>query len=75
MVIEIRRTAIRVHNSLRPSCGLLSRICRVRVLFPDIGNVPVLESTAFERYMPDEEITDFPASGLVFAHLVGLTTL
>ena len=73
MMVDVRVSIIRVHNALRPSCGLLSRICRVRLLFPDIGKVPVLFDMAFERYRPVEEVTDFPAADQVLEHLAGLT--
>jgi hypothetical protein len=75
MICEVRRSRIRVHNALRPSCGLLSRICRVRVLFPDIGDIPVIYDLAFERLTDHVQITDFPTTGQVLDHLAGLTTV
>lgn len=75
MICEVRQSLIRVHNALRPSCGLLSRICRVRVLFPDIGDNPVFLEFAFERLSSHVQITDFPTTGQVLYHLAGLTTV
>lgn len=70
---EVRLVVVRMLCACRPRAGLASRICRVRVLFPDIGNRPVVESLAFERYHPDEEITDFPTAGELLDQLSGLT--
>lgn len=72
-VIEVRQVVVRMLCAFRPPAGLSSRICRVRVLFPDIGKHPVLESLAIERYHPDEEITDFPTAGELLEQLTGLT--
>jgi len=74
MIQEVRRCRIRVHSSLQPGRGLLQRLHRVEVLFPDIGAFPVVHDLAFERYRPDQKITVFPSAAQVFAHLVGLTT-
>lgn len=73
MIQELRICAIRVRNVVRGRSAL-SRLCRVRVLFPDIGSAPVLFELAFERFSPDESVRIFPSPPEVFEHLRGLTT-
>lgn len=58
----------------RPQEVNLSRLCRVRVLFPDIGLFPILEDVAVERWHPSEVVRDFLTPDQVVEHLAGLTT-
>jgi hypothetical protein len=53
----------------------MKRIHRVRVLFPDLGAVPVIDSVGFERLTAQEAIREFPAVRQVSHHLADLTTI
>lgn len=71
---ELRVSVVRVRNAVRQPAGPLQRLCRVRVIFPDIGRYPFIEDVAIERFSPSEVVRDFPAPLEVFHHLAGLTT-
>lgn len=74
MLLELRSGVLRVRNACRRPRGALQRLCRVRVLFPDIGVVPVVFDLAIERFSPGEPVRVFPSPLEVFHHLEGLTT-
>lgn len=47
----------------------------MRVLFPDLGSVPVIDSVGFERLNALDAIREFPAVRQVSHHLADLTTI
>lgn len=47
----------------------------MRVLFPDLGLVPVIDSVGFERLTAAEAIREFPAFRQVRLHLAELTKI
>jgi len=73
MIQDLRVSVLRVRNACRPHPEL-QRLCRVRVLFPDIGLIPIVFDLAIERFSPGEPVRVFPSPFDVFHHLEGLTT-
>lgn len=52
MICELRLVVVAVRVALSASRGsLASRFRRVRVLFPDIGRVPLFHEVALERWI------------------------
>ena len=47
----------------------------MRVLFPDLGLVPVIDSVGFERLNAAEPIREFPSVCQVLQHLADLTKI
>lgn len=76
LILEIRTISLRVRLAYRTSPHpLMKRIHRVRVLFPDLGAVPVIDSVGFERLNALDAIREFPAVRQVSHHLADLTTI
>jgi hypothetical protein len=73
MIVELRRSVIRVRNTLRRNTGPLTRLFRVRVLFPDIGFSPVVYDLALERFARTDPVRASPSPRQVVEHLEGLT--
>lgn len=75
LILEIRTICLRVRLAFRPGIPMMKRIHRVRVLFPDLGVVPVIDSVGFERLTAAEAIREFPAVREVRQHLSDLTKI
>lgn len=56
VVTDLRPVSVALDVALRGLKGRDSRICRLSVVFPDIGRQPVLEKIAFLRYPGESSV-------------------
>ena len=74
LMTELRPAVVAVFVVMERCKGRFSRLMRVRVLFPDLGVQPVLDSVGFLRYQGESSFLRYEATVEELLLLAGLTS-
>jgi len=73
LIVQMRPVAVGMSAAFKQFKGVNSRICRLSVLFPDIGSQPVALEVGFLRYWGESSVVKPEATEQELSLLPGLT--